>query len=280
MDAVAAKICSVCGIDCSAMKRAKDANGRYICSECLERAREAKVAKEGKPVVVATGPVVPKKVSAPAPAMLPNGVDPILDNLVAASKSQNQVACTQCAYPMDREAKICTHCGLNTLSGKVTRTAVHRAPKDTGDDGKLKKARANPALYYSASLVGGALAAAVGIYLWSQVLETAEITPNGFQLGRSIKYVSAGVGLLCGTGTYIGAQGFSNVLTGIYAAILTFFAVMVGRYVGIATVLNTHEIGGFFDVLPDLFAFGDILWLPVAMLFGFKIGSSGFERSF
>ena len=40
MDAVAAKICSVCGIDCSAMKRAKDANGRYICSECLERARE------------------------------------------------------------------------------------------------------------------------------------------------------------------------------------------------------------------------------------------------
>ncbi len=82
MDAVAAKICSVCGIDCSAKKRAKDANGRYICADCLERAREAKVAKEGKPVVVATGPIVPKKVSA-APAMLPNGVDPIMDNLVS-----------------------------------------------------------------------------------------------------------------------------------------------------------------------------------------------------
>lgn len=129
MDAVAAKICSVCGIDCSAKKRAKDANGRYICADCLERAREAKVAKEGKPVVVATGPVVPKKVSA-APAMLPNGVDPIMDNLVAGSKALHQVACTQCAYPMDREAKICTHCGFNTLSGKVMKTAIYKAPKE------------------------------------------------------------------------------------------------------------------------------------------------------
>lgn len=196
MDAVAAKICSVCGIDCSAMKRAKDANGRYICSECLERAREAKVAKDGKPVVVATGPIVPKKVSSAAPAMLPNGVDPILDNLVAASKSQHQVACTQCSYPMDREAKICTHCGFNTLSGKVMKTAIYKAPKEVKEKSRQGRSlHVSPnAIFFGITgsvlgLVGGGAAmeqpimilVGIGIFLLSGLVTTVALIADGFR---------------------------------------------------------------------------------------------------
>src|SRR5688572_18235466 len=107
MDAVAAKVCSVCGIDCSAMKRAKDPQGRYICGDCLERAREAKVAKEGKPVVSKTTGPGPLKVAAPT---LVDGVDPILNDLVSQSKALESKACTECGYPMDKAAVICTHC--------------------------------------------------------------------------------------------------------------------------------------------------------------------------
>lgn len=43
-----AKICTVCGIDCSSKPRTKDPQGRYTCRECydrlLERRRQAKAA--------------------------------------------------------------------------------------------------------------------------------------------------------------------------------------------------------------------------------------------
>lgn len=254
MDAVAAKICSVCGIDCSAMKRAKDANGRYICSECLERAREAKVAKEGKPVVVATGPVVPKKVSA-APAMLPNGVDPILDNLVAGSKALHQVACTQCSYPMDREAKICTHCGFNTLSGKVTRTAVFKAPKEikSKQPGDI---RSQSLLigFGSAILLGGLifggtemnqpLLAAVGMMAMLVAALAVYVVHLVFSFRQSVKdgVVSLVLGLFATLGFIILAWRDKDVHPRLSAA-------MTGIGVVLAAAVIADQAFGYFDVI-------------------------------
>lgn len=264
MDAVAAKICSVCGIDCSAKKRAKDANGRYICADCLERAREAKVAKEGKPVVVATGPIVPKKVSA-APAMLPNGVDPIMDNLVAGSKALHQVACTQCAYPMDREAKICTHCGFNTLSGKVMKTAVYKAPKEVKASSGAASAVVSASTAVIGGALGGAIGSAIGASIWCAV---------AYYTHYEVGYVACAVGILAGVGTVIGARGATNWVTAIYATVMAAVGVLLGRYFAVSLILDELGLGNtpasewFFET----FGLWDVLWAFLALPTAFKIG--------
>lgn len=154
MDAVAAKICSVCGVDCSTMKRAKDAQGRYICGECLERAREAKVAKQGKPVVVPVE-VAGRSVSKGPVAVGPDGRDMILDNLLKSSPAADAVACTECGFPMQPKALLCTHCGFNKEAGRSLRTVVVRAPKEKKESTSRRKASFHVGPWGAFGLIAG-----------------------------------------------------------------------------------------------------------------------------
>lgn len=270
MDAVAQKICTVCGVDCSAMKRSRDAQGRYICGDCLEKARQAKVAKEGKPVVAAPGPSSgPLKVAPPA---LVNGVDPILNDLVGKSKSLEQTPCAGCGYPMDKGAVVCTHCGFNTMTSSRTRIAVHKAPKEKAEPSLQGRKGSNPMVFYAISLVAGLMAGGVGAYVWANMIESS---------GRPMRYGGMLLSIFVGAAVYYGAQGFANALTGIYAALVALSSVLVGRYLGvlaIASQLGLEIDASFFEVLPYLFD----IWFMVFAVFGgavaFKVGSSGFSR--
>lgn len=261
-EVASAKLCSVCGVDCSTMKRAKDAQGRYICGECLERAREARVAKQGQPVVVATGPVVPKPV---APATTPDGVDLVMDSLIAQSRVNDTKPCTECGFPIDSKAILCTHCGFNTITGKGTRIAVHKAPKErkqpSGKTSKLVSATTATI----GGILGGVVAGIIGAALWCGVAILTHL---------EIGWIALAVGALAGAGTRIGAKGAANWATALYATGIAAAAILVGRYFAISMILSDIGLAGvpasqwFFDT----FGAWDIVWAIMALPTAFQIG--------
>jgi len=95
-----AKICVVCGEDCSQRQRVRDAQGRYTCKECVEKRAAAK----------------PAAVAAPA------GVD-------AAMAGFDFEPCPGCSAPLAAKAGVCMTCGYNKATGKQIKTKVVAAPK-------------------------------------------------------------------------------------------------------------------------------------------------------
>jgi hypothetical protein len=261
-DVASAKMCSVCGIDCSAMKRAKDANGRYICGVCLERAREAKVAKVGKPVVVQ---VPGAKAAAVAPPLSKDGVDPILDSLVSQSKALTAKACAECQYPMDQMAVVCTHCGFNTITGKGTRIAVHKAPKEVKESSGETSAVVAASTAVLGGAIGGAVGGAIGAAVWAWVAYTYHV---------EVGWIAIGVGVASGAGTVAGARGATNWLTAIYATIMAALSIIVGRYFAISMILDDIGLSGapvgewFFST----YGFWEVVWAILALPTAFKIG--------
>ncbi len=260
-DAIAAKMCSVCGVDCSSMKRAKDASGRYICGECLERAREAKVASQGKPEVVATGPIVPKAV---VPALTKDGVDPILNDLVSKSKGLDTKPCTECGFPMPGSAILCTHCGFNTTTGKGTRIAVHKAPKEVKQSSGQASAVVSASTAVVGGILGGVIGGAIGAGIWTAIAYNAH---------SEIGWIAWAVGGLSGVGTRIGSRGATNWVTAIYATAIAATAILLGRYFAISMILDDIGLSGvpasewFFNT----FSLWDVLWAFLALPTAFKI---------
>jgi hypothetical protein len=98
-----AKICVVCGEDCSQRQRVRDAQGKYTCKDCVEKRAAAKPA-------------------AAAPRTAPAEVD-------AAMAGFDFEPCPGCGAPLAGKANICMTCGYNKATGKQIKTKVVAAPK-------------------------------------------------------------------------------------------------------------------------------------------------------
>jgi hypothetical protein len=68
-----AKLCKLCGVDVSSMKRVKDTVGFYFCSPCYEKAKFAalhKAERKAEPVGAASSPTPPTLADVPDPILL------------------------------------------------------------------------------------------------------------------------------------------------------------------------------------------------------------------
>lgn len=117
------KSCSVCGIDVSGKPRVKDAAGRYMCSDCVQKAkaaRGAQTAPKPKPPVTTTA--------------APTGDEDnsFLLNLggKASMAAKGVVLCTECGRALEHGAVVCVGCGFNTVTGKRLQIKVHKPEKD------------------------------------------------------------------------------------------------------------------------------------------------------
>lgn len=102
-----AKICVRCRRDCSTRPRLKDAAGRYICQECLDREQAAKAA------------------AGPPPGGAPEPAEPEIIPLegeatgIAVAGAAGARECPNCTMFLSAGAVICSRCGFNTSTGKV-----------------------------------------------------------------------------------------------------------------------------------------------------------------
>lgn len=262
----ASKVCAFCGMDVANQQRVKDAQGRYACIPCAERAKQARAAQTAKP----EPPPIQVQAAKVASPTNPDGVDPILNDLLASSTAAKKVACTSCGYLVAPEAKICAHCGFDKDTGRAHRTVFVKAPKEKVDKEEAAKSRlSNPLKFYGISVVTGALAGAGGAAIWAYMVNL---------LRGEIRYMALVVGLLTGLGAYVGARGWSNSLTGLYAALLCCAAMIAGRYFGVVSIYGS-EIGSFMDVLPYLLTPFFLMWALAGAFVAYKVGSSGFEAS-
>jgi hypothetical protein len=129
--AAAPKICVRCGQDCSERKRVKDAAGRYVCQECLDKALAAKAAAQRSAAKQAEAPAIePAAAAAPPAPPAPTVPDPADDGTipleleespapqVARSPAGESRPCPLCGTAMRGEDVICTECGYSRETGK------------------------------------------------------------------------------------------------------------------------------------------------------------------
>jgi len=126
-----AKVCSICGIDCSAKPRTKDAQGRYICGECVGRAKETKQ--------IQANPPKPKAAAAPG-AEAGEGGDDTAQNaflLELGGKSQaleGGKECPTCQAVLNKRDMICLACGFNLNTGKQMKVKVEKYKPAQGEE--------------------------------------------------------------------------------------------------------------------------------------------------
>lgn len=120
-----AKVCLICGLDVADKPRVKDAQGRYTCKECLDRAQKAKQAQQQAKSPAARGPNAETGVASEG------AVDnSFLLDLGKPALKEGQQPCPNCAKPMAQEAKICVNCGMNLQTGQRMHVQVMKAPAD------------------------------------------------------------------------------------------------------------------------------------------------------
>jgi hypothetical protein len=104
-----AKICVLCGQDCSKRPRTKDQQGRYTCDECLTRAKAARPA--------AVAPAAP-----PPPIVEDDGPLAIVEDDTPPMRPS--MPCPTCARPLAADVMICVGCGFNRATGEKLGTST------------------------------------------------------------------------------------------------------------------------------------------------------------
>ncbi|MFZ4574396.1 MAG: hypothetical protein ACOYN0_08360 [Phycisphaerales bacterium] len=125
-DAPAPKLCSICGIDCSAKKRSKDAQGRYVCADCLQQATQARSA-QASPAPAAGGVALRK---AAEETETDNSF--LLDIPVGAPPKKDEPVkpCPSCFKPMPENSMVCMTCGFNAKTGEQLKVRVLKAKEE------------------------------------------------------------------------------------------------------------------------------------------------------
>jgi len=131
-----AKLCVVCGEDCSAKPRVKDERGNYACRECADAAAQQQQQKQQqqqqqpRAAKVALGAGNGQRAMATAggsSAQASGGLEPepshpsVWDDLTPAVQAGSR-ACPSCGHGMKDSAVLCLNCGHNELTGKALRT--------------------------------------------------------------------------------------------------------------------------------------------------------------
>lgn len=130
-EAPESKSCSICGIDVSGKPRTKDAKGRYVCAECMEKAKQTKGALQNPPKPQT------KQAKSAAPAVGDNSF--ILDMGGKALGAKGGKECPNCARVLAEDSVICIGCGYNANSGKQMQVKVVKAKKSGWFGGGKKK---------------------------------------------------------------------------------------------------------------------------------------------
>lgn len=122
------KICSLCGIDCTALPRTKDAKGRYICGECIERAKQAK-ASQSAPTPV------PGASRATGPAAAEGAEDnsfllDISGSSIKPKVDETAKPCPSCMKPLSEKTIVCLNCGYNSKTGEQLKVRVLKAKEE------------------------------------------------------------------------------------------------------------------------------------------------------
>lgn len=119
------KVCQICGQDCSHKPRAKDANGRYVCKECMERAKDAKLAREAPPPVPAA-----KKLE------LPEEANSYVLDIPEKPLEKGMVPCASCGKPKREDAVLCVQCGYDSRKNERRHVKVLKPEMLKGERGR------------------------------------------------------------------------------------------------------------------------------------------------
>lgn len=120
----APKTCTVCGTDVSGKPRVKDAQGRYMCKECFDKARATKGAQDHA--------AKPRPEAAAKPAPLADEDNSFLLGIGSSSiAAEGTAPCPECGRALTKNTIVCVGCGFNTQTGKRMQVKVtkERAPK-------------------------------------------------------------------------------------------------------------------------------------------------------
>src|SRR5437763_236971 len=113
-----AKLCTVCGIDCSGKPRIKDQQGRYICKECFDKAKQTRqTQKNPAPVAAAV---------AAESAAATEGDNSFLLTLGTKESTglKGTKPCPECGRAVPTDAVLCIGCGYNLATGKRVQVKV------------------------------------------------------------------------------------------------------------------------------------------------------------
>jgi hypothetical protein len=195
-----AKVCIVCGKDCSSIDRIKDEQGRYTCKPCAD-AKAGKAPSKGK------------------------GSD---KDLAALYERPQTKQCPQCDKPVPHDAEICVACGYNMRAGKKVKTKLGKLDPLAGVNAEEMAAkRQNKKRWWIAGLIGGVIGAGIWVGLAYQFTDPAA-------WGAII------VGLLVGGSVWLAAREFAAVKTLVVALVLfvIFGAIGKGGSAALLTAVN------------------------------------------
>lgn len=241
------KLCIRCGLDCSGRARTKDAQGRYICGDCLASAKaaQARVAPALPPpathdeaiplagdepigLIEHTGP--PPRTCAGCGALLARtavlctscGTDTRTGQRVAAPSGSGP-KCINCGYSLQglKKAK-CPECGTSNAPADRKKIVEKRAAQGVVRDAYLK-----PVIMFSVGITISIVAAMIGEGSFDEGL--------GAALGYLIKYaVYVPVGVIVFLGCCLLWMGFDAPIHLIALRLAAVYAVTdaVGVFVG------------------------------------------------
>lgn len=152
--------------------------------------------------------------------------------------------------------------------------------EDEEDSGAKKKRKKSAKRKSSAAsdgpgvvwVVSGGIAALIGAAIWAAI---------GYFTEREIGWIAWGVGGLVGFAVAAGSQGFAGPTTGIGAAVMSAFSILLGKFLivrlVVANILGIQDLGfgDTFKVLFEALHPLDALWLFLACGTAFKVGSGG-----
>ena len=151
------KICIRCGEDCSNKQRSKNAEGNYICADCLAKIKARQPAPPplpGTKPVAGPGPAVAQPRSAAR-----GGEDQgVLGKLIDESVEMHKHGCPNCHAPMKPTQILCVKCGFNKERGKQLQTVVKKAAQEKDVDVPsryAKSRRINKLLNFGGMAVAG-----------------------------------------------------------------------------------------------------------------------------
>ncbi|MGE3107053.1 MAG: hypothetical protein AB7G11_07960 [Phycisphaerales bacterium] len=257
-----AKICQLCGTDCSAIPRLKDGKGGYFCKPCAEKAAAKRAS---------SAPKSPAPASKVAAAPSDQG---IMAKLVDDSLAGASGACPACRRKLKPGALVCTTCGFNTSTGQMVQTSVLEPEKNrqtsaaAAKAGKVAVAGMSPVF----ALIGACIGGAVGGGIWFAI---------GYFAHLEIGYIAVLVGALCGVGASIGANKYAGVISGAIAAAVSIGSILAAKWMIVEYVLNdlggTAKTGvsvedGFFAT----FTLIDIVFFVIAIAAAWGAGSKNF----
>lgn len=114
-----AKICTICGLDCAFRPRTKDAQGRYVCKDCLDDAARAKAAAE-------RAKHAKKLKEAGEQTDLSEKAD---NSWVLELGQKTGVRCAGCGAMNAVDVVVCTNCGFDARVGDRLGTRIKRRKK-------------------------------------------------------------------------------------------------------------------------------------------------------